>query len=339
MWMHLSRRGKPAASRFAIGATIVSLATTVSGEPARAQDWQPDKNVEIITGASPGGGNDRLARAIQRILKDRRLVTATSSVINKPGGGNAVSWAYLNQHAGDGRYIAIANPNLLTNHITGKSPQTYLDFTPLAVLLSEHVAFAVKADFPIKSGKELLERLRKEPGSLSIAIGSALGGANHIAIAKMVKAVGGDAKKLKPVVFNAVGEAMTALLGGHVDAVSASGSNMVAHAKAGRIRLLGISAPRRLPGAFAEVPTWREQGADAVVGNWRGMIGSKGLAAAQIAFWDETLAKMAGTEEWKKEAETFVLIESHMNSRDTTKFFESQNTELKAILAELGLAR
>ena len=245
-----------------------------------AAEWKPDKNVEIITGASAGGGNDRLARTIQRIWKEERLVAVTVLPVNKPGGGNALSWNYLNQHPGDGHYIAIANPNLVTNHITGRNAQHYTDFTPIVMLLSESVALAVRADSPIKTGKQVLARLKQEPGSFNVAIGSAVGGANHISIAKVTKAVGGDVKKLKPVVFNSMGEAITALLGGHVDAVAGSASNMVAQMQAQKLRVIAISAPRRLAGVFAEVPTWKEQGVDAITSNWRGFIGPRGMTQA-----------------------------------------------------------
>lgn len=335
--MSTHSHGKSPVGRLASVLAVFVFAAV--GQPACAEGWKPGKNVEIITGASPGGGNDRLARAIQKIFEERRLITSTSTVVNKPGGGNAVSWNYLNQHAGDGHYIALANPNLLTNHITGRSPLNHLDFTPLALLLSEYVSFVVRSDSPIKSGKDLFELLRKDPGAVSVSVGSALGGANHIALAAVAKAIGADPKKLKTVVFNAQGEAMVALLGGHIAAVSASASNAVAMLKAGKIRVLGISSPKRLGGAFAEVPTWKELGVDAVVGNWRAIIGPRGLTPAQVTYWEDVFARLAKTDEWQREADTYLLQNTYMGSRDTADYFQAQRAELQSILAELGLAK
>lgn len=320
-----------------LAAISIALAAAVS--PTWAQGWKPERNVEIITGASSGGGNDKLARVIQKISQERRLVSTTSTVINKPGGGNAISWNYLNQHPGDGHYIALANPNLITNNLTGKSSLTHLDFTPIALLLSEYVTFVVRVDSPIKAGKDLFQLLRSDPGGVSVSVGSALGGANHIALAAIAKAAGADPKKLRTVVFNAQGEAMVSLLGGHITALSASMSNSTELLKAGKIKVLGVSSPKRLGGAFAGVPTWREQGIDVVFSNWRAIIGPRDLTAAQAAYWENLFSALAKTEEWQQEADTHSLQNTYMGSRDTSAYFKAQRTELQSILTELGLAK
>ena len=322
-----------------LAATLGALVLLTGGAMSRAQGWKPERNIEIITGASPGGGNDRLARVIQKIAQERRLLLVSSTVVNKPGGGNAISWSYMNQHPGDGHFVAIANPNLMTNHLTGKSALTYLDFTPIALLLSEYVTFVVRSDSPIKSGKELLEILRKDAGSMSVSIGSAVGGANHIVLAAIAKAAGGDPRKLKTVVFNAQGEAMVSLLGGHIGAISASASNTPELLKTGKIRVLGISSPKRMGGVFADVPTWRELGIDVVASNWRAMIGPKDLAPAQTAYWEDLFARISKTSEWQHEADTYVLQNTYMGSRETAAYFQAQRSELHAMLADLGLTK
>lgn len=304
-----------------------------------AADWEPQKNVEIITGASPGGGNDTLARRTQKILQDKRLISVTSTVINKVGGGNSLSWVYLNQHAGDGHYLAIVNPNFLTNYITGKNTQHYADFTPVVMLLSEYVVIAVRADSPIKNGKDFIERLKKDPGSLNITVGSALGNANHIAIAQATKALGGDIKKLRPVVFGSTGEGIIALLGGHIDVLAGSASNVVPYLKAEKLRVITTSAPRRQEGLFAQVPTWKEQGIEVTTGNWRGFIGPKGMSGGQVAYWEEVFARFGKTAEWKKEVDTYLYEDFFLKSTETRRFLETENSELKSILTDLGLAR
>jgi putative tricarboxylic transport membrane protein len=207
------------------------------------------------------------------------------------------------------------------------------------MLQNEYVVFIVRSDSPLRSGRDLFALFRKDPGALSISVGSALGGANHIALMQIAKAAGADAKKLKPVVFNAQGEALTALLGGHIDAVSGSVSNAVAWMQTGKLRLLGVSSPRRLQGKLADVPTWREQGTEAVVGNWRAMIGPKNLAPGPIAYWEDVFARLARTSEWQREAEIYQVENTYMNSRDTARFFAAQDTELRAMLADVGLAK
>ena len=92
------------------------------------------------------------------------------SVMNKPGGGGAIGLAYLNQHQGDGHYILTTSPTILSNHIVGTTKQTYTDVEPVAQLFSEYVGFAVKTDSSIKDARDLLERLRKDPTTLTAGI-------------------------------------------------------------------------------------------------------------------------------------------------------------------------
>ena len=133
--------------------------------------WKPDKAVEIILGVSPGGPQDQMGRLLQKVLQDGRGFEVPLTTINKPGGGGAVGLAYLNLHAGDGRYTMIIAPTLLSNQITGRTTYGYADFTPLAILGVEYETVVVRADSPLKSGRDLVERLRKDPASLSVSVG------------------------------------------------------------------------------------------------------------------------------------------------------------------------
>ena len=271
--------------------TVAYVAAFLIAGPAAAQ-WKPERNIEIIVGTGPGGGQDKTARTVQHLLTDKRFIEAPVTVVNKPGGGGAVGWAYLNQHAGDAHYAVIGTTTLLTSQITGRSPVSFTDITPLAMLLSESVALSVRQESPLLTGKDLVERLKKDASSVSASIGSSVGGPNHIAFALIAKAAGGDVKKLKTVVFQGGGEAITATLGGHVDLISSAANNVIPHLAAGKMRVLGIAAPQRLGGVFAKVPTWKEQGIDVQITNWRVLAGPRGLTAAQVAYWDGALAKL-----------------------------------------------
>ncbi|HEV7821364.1 MAG TPA: tripartite tricarboxylate transporter substrate binding protein, partial [Burkholderiales bacterium] len=252
-------------TRWGLAAGCLCMASYIGA--AHAQ-WRPEKAVEIIVGTGPGGGQDKTARTLNRLLVDKRLVEAPITVVNKPGGGGAVGWAYLNQHAADPHYVEIANTTLLTNQINGRSAIGYADVTPLAMLYSESVALSVRTESPLMTGKDLIERLKKDSASLSVSVGSSAGGPNHIAYALIAKAAGGDVKKLKTVVFQGGGEAVTATLGGHVDLISSAANNVIPFLAAGKMRVLGVTAPQRLPGALANVPTWKEQGIDVHITNW-----------------------------------------------------------------------
>ncbi len=306
---------------------------------AGAAEWRPERNVEVIVGTGAGGGQDKTARTVQRILQERKLVAVPVTVVNKPGGGGGVGWNYLNQHAADGHYVEIGNPTLLTNHIIGRSAVTYTDVTPVAILFTESVAFSVRDESPIKSGRDLLERLRKDPASLSFSVGSSLGSANHIAAAQVGKAAGADPRRLKAVVFQGGGEAITALLGGHVDFIASAANNVVPHVATGKIRVIAITSPKRLPGALAAVPTWREQGANVVVSNWRMIAGAKGLSQEQVAYWENTFDRMAASDEWKKDLERNDFEAAFEKSDAAQRFLKSQYDEFKTELTDVGLAK
>lgn len=316
----------------------LALLFLVGASHACAADWRPDRNIEIVVGVTPGGPIDVSARLIQRIVQEKRLLAVPVAVLNRPGANNALAWTYINQHPGDGHYLGMTLPNIVTNRITGTHPLSYADVTPLAQLNSEYIVFSVRADSPIKSGKDLLERLKQNPSAVSIAF-SNIGSANHIGAGVLLKAAGIDARKGKFVAFKGASEAAVALLGGHVDASASSASTVLGHFQSGALRVVAVAAPQRLKGAFASVPTWKELGADAVFANWRGIVGPKGMSPAQIAFWDDLIGKVVQSAEWLREVETHGWEADYMASAESRKFLERQNEELKGLLADLGLAK
>lgn len=304
---------------------------------AQAPGWKAQKNVEIIVGTTAGTSLDHTARALQKIWQDRGVLGVASTVINKPGGNMVVAAAYLSQHGRDPHYFQVISPTLLTNHINGGSTYNYTDFTPMALLGNRYVAIAARADSPIRSGKDLLEQLKRDPTAVTFGT-NGVGNNLHMLIAVVGKAAGADVKKLKTVVF-AGAELITAAIGGHVDVISTVTPNILPHVKAGKLRMLGVASSQRLGGALAEFPTWREQGVDAVVQNWVALLGPQGLSASQIAYWDRVLGLATSSEEWK----TFLVNSQHeveyLNSADTTAFLHDDYKRLKTPLVDLGLAK
>lgn len=310
-------------------------ATAGIAQPA----WKPEKAVELIAPSAPGGGTDMTARLIQRIWQDKRLLDVPVTVVNKSGGGGALALTYLKTHAPDPHFLQIVSAVLLTNHIAGRSQLGHADFTPIALLNSEYVVLAVKNDSPFRGVRDLMAVLKPDPGAVSFAVGTSLGGVNHIAAAAVARASGGDAKRLKTVVFKSSAESATAALGGHVDVVISSASILLPHLASGAMRFLAVSAPKRLGGALASVPTLREQGVDAVVDNFRLVMGPPGMAPAQVAYWDQVMLRLSVTDEWKKDLEHNGWENTYMNSRDTGKYLDAQYVGLKSVLAEVGFAK
>ena len=289
---------------FGLAAFTFGFAWLGPASPAAAQaPWKPDRPVEIIVGTDPGSGNDRSARTLQKIWRSNKLVDVPVTVLNRPGGFGAVAWSYLNTHPRSGTYLAAMSTLMLTNEISGNSPLSYRDFTPLAILLNEEIAIGVYGGSAIKTGRDLIAKLKQDPASVSFAV-SGIGGQNHIALGL----------------------------------VAAPASLIAAQVATGRLRALGVGAEHRMSGPLADVPTWREQGIDAVVSNWRGIVGPKDMTAAQIAYWDDVFAKTIATAEWKQELERSQLEQHYLDSKNAHGFLDAEYGRIADIMRKISLA-
>jgi putative tricarboxylic transport membrane protein len=154
-----------------------------------------------------------------------------------------------------------------------------------------------------------------------------------------LKSIGVDPKVAKVVVYSGGGEALTAFLGGHIDVYVASPRSMVSLQKEGKVKVLGISTAQRQPGALADLPTFREQGVDAVFFTWRGFMAPKGLKPAEIAYWDAVFEKLAQGEEWRKDTESQFWNADYLLSAETRKHLDRENEVMRMILTDLGLTK
>ncbi len=322
-------------------AAILLLSPLAAGcGSAVAAEWKPDKRVvEVVVPNAPGGGNDRIVRLIIKIAQEQRLVEPTMNVVNKPGAGIVMGMNYLNQHAGDANYIGIVSATLLGDYVSGRSPIGPGEVMPIAQLFTEYVGFAVKPDSSLKSGKDLMARLKADPSSVSTGIAGGVGNHNYIALALVARSVGADVKKLKVVTFSGGSESTTAAMGGHVDMVISPAATVLPHVQAGRLRFIAVAAPKRLAGPFADVPAWRELGADAVLSNWRTIVGPRGMTPQQITYWENVLARVVETEEWKQMLEKTSVTGEFLRSAETRKQLKADYDELKTIMTELGLTK
>lgn len=319
-------------------AWCAAVAAALAAGHAGAQGWKPEKNVDIIVASGAGGSSDRTARVIQKLLQKNQDFPSIS-VTNRPGGGGTIAWTYLSQQPGDPHFIATFSPTMVTNQILGRTKLRYTDFTPISIILREYIMISVAPDSPITSGKDLLERIRQDPTSLSFAFASSPGNHNHVVIGMIYKTVGADPRQAKIVIQKSGGAGATAVMGGHIDVLVGAPANVLRHEKAGKLRVIGLSAPQRQPGAAAHVPTLKEQGMDAEFYSWRGFIGAKDLTDAQIAFWDEAFAKALKTDEWRKNVARFAWAEDLQTSAETRKHLDSQYTLITGMLQELGLLK
>ena len=312
-----------------VGAAMLSHAQTGA--------WRPERTVEIVVPSAAGSSLDAAARMFQRVLSENRLVEAPIVVVNKPGGGGNLASTYMDQHAGNPHYLLLSAMSLLNNHILGHSQTNYDSYTPIAMLYSEDMTMVVGTDSPLKTGRDVMERLRRDPQSLSIAIGFARGGTGHLNTAMVAKAMGADVKRLKTVQFQGNAEALTAVLGGHVDLSSMSFAQAWTQWQAGKLRILGVAADKRGEGPLAGIPTWKEQGFDVEFQNTRFMLGPKGMTPAQVAFWDNALRQAMESKQWKAMADQNHYIPFYVSNKETSKRLAVLYGQLKEALTDVGM--
>lgn len=323
-------------------AILAALALAVLPPMAHAQDasWKPERNVEFVAGVGAGGSMDRTARAIERVARETGLIPTTSTVLNKPGGGQALGLQYVKNHAGDGHYLSINSEPILTNNISGRSDIKYSDFTPIATLFEENVAVSVRKESDIKSLKDVVDRLKSDPASLSVAIGAARGNVNHVTLALLMDLFDGDVQKVRIPVFNSMGESISNLLGGHVDLLVSVVSAVNSHAGSGNVRVLATTAPERYTfGNLTDVPTMKELGYDVEMASMRVIVGPPDMSKAQVAYWEGVMGAVAKSDGWQAELKKNLWSSTYRTSAQTGEYLAKRDATLSKVYARIGLAK
>jgi putative tricarboxylic transport membrane protein len=240
--------------------------------------------------ANPGGGWDTTGRALGKALTDSKAAD-TVTYDNKGGAAGALGLAqFVNGSKGDPNALMVMGAVMLGGLITGKPPVSLSQATPIARLSSEYNVFVLPANSPFKSMKDVVDQLKKDPGSVKWGGGSR-GSTEHIAAAMIAQKVGADPSKINYVAFRGGGEATAAILGGNVTVGGSGYSEFAEYIKAGKMKAIAVTSGKRLPGV--DVPTLKEQGIDVEIGNWRGVYGAPGITDAQRkALTDMVLAAM-----------------------------------------------
>lgn len=329
---------RPASRAFACAAFVLAVGGVATGA-VHAQAWKPTRPVALVVGAAPGGSIDLTARLIQRALDAQKMVPTQVIVINKPGAGQGIAWAYMVEKGGDGHALAMGGPSLTSNPVLGLHEIGYRDVTTVAMLFDDYMAFVVRTDSPLKSMRDVVERLRKDPGALSIGVAPSLGSGAHMGAVMGLRGAGVRVKDVRFVVYKAAGEALTAAIGGELDVVSGTVANFPPHFSSGRIRVIGVTSPQRLGGVMANVPTLKEQGIDGVYTNWRSVIGPKHMGKPQLAFWEQALAQVVKTDEWQKDLDRNFWTANFLTGAAAKQYVDEQGVLFKNVFIELGMAK
>lgn len=308
-------------------------------QAALAQGWTPQKNVELVVPVAPGGTNDKLARAIERTFVGGKIVSTTVTVVHKPGGGNQIAYNYVTQRAGDPHHLLIGTSTLITAHATGSSRIGYGDFTPVASIFNDYVVLTANPASAFKTGADVIAQMKKQPQAVSLGFSGSAGNHHHIIAGLFMKSIGASPRDLKTVLFKGSSEAITAILGGHLDLVSTGAGNAAPHMEAGKLRVLGVSSAQRLPGAMASVPTWKEQGVELVYGSWRSIVAPKGITPEQVTFWENALRKVVESADWKAELARNYWGDFFQTGLELQATIDREYKAMKGVLIELGLAK
>jgi len=299
--------------------------------------WRPTCPIEIIAGTPPGGGQDRPARSLARVLEAVGLIDVPITVINIPGIGGGNAWKLLEQNSSNPHTIAINSPTIITNPLLGVASPLYTELCPLANLYTEYISFVVKSESKINSPDDILDHLRGDVGEFKIALATARGNVNHIALAKLTQHIGGDIDKLDLNVFDSARYAIANVLSGEAQLGAITAVSAVPEIKSGELRVIAVSAPERLEGLFEQVPTWLESGIRCIAGTWRGVIGSAGLTPPQINFWNQALVSASQTSEWKDELAQHYWSNKYLDHLQTVDFLRQESEEMKSDLKLVGL--
>ncbi|MCD6735356.1 MAG: tripartite tricarboxylate transporter substrate binding protein [Burkholderiaceae bacterium] len=308
-----------------------------STKPAFAQ-WAPTERVNYVIGVAPGGTVDLYARGIQKALESLHLTNGQLVLAyNKPGAGGAIAMQELESKAGNAHYLGTFHTGAIAGAVTGLIRADPRTFVPVAMMVEETSLVAVRSNSALNDAHDLVAALRADPGKLRVAVAPALGQNTHMGIAKPLKAAGVAIEQMTVVAFRSSGDSVMALLGGHVDVVSATAPVILPHVASGKLRIVASAAPVPGTGPLAGVKTWRQQGVPADYVSYNGVMLPPGVNAEQIRFWESALRRVSEDPAW------IALVERSGNKPifrgyvDSHRYLQSEWKSSAELAAQLNL--
>ena len=291
-------------------------------------------NIKMMIPANPGGGWDTTGRALGKALQDAGVASSVTYE-NKGGAAGIIGLAqYANATKGDGNSLMVMGAVMLGGIITGKPPVSLDKVTPIARLTSEYNVFVVPANSPLKTMKDVVEQMKKDPGSVKWGGGSR-GSTEHIAAAMLAREVGVDATKINYVPFRGGGEAVAAILGGNVTVGGSGYSEFQQYIETGKMRPIAVTSVKRLKGI--NIPTMIEQGYNIDIGNWRGVYAPAGLTAAQRKALTDIVLKATKSKSWAESLEKNNWTPAWMPNPEFDDFVDREFASLRATMVKAGM--
>ena len=314
---------------------MLAAATATLAFSGMAKADQMMDSVHFLIPGGAGGGWDGTARGTGEALVNAGLIgSATYENLSGGGGGVAIASLIENAASSDGTLMVNSTP-IVIRALTGEISQSFRDLTPVAGTVGDYAAIVVTADSPITSMADALAMYRSDGMDFAIGGGSVPGGMDHLVAAIVMQAAGEDPTAFNYIGYDAGGEAMAGLLSGEIDALSTGFSEAVALSAQGVVRILGVTAPERVP-ASADTPTFAEQGIDAQFVNWRGFFAAPGMDAAKVQAYQDLLGAMLETPEWEAVRASMGLVNIYRPGAEFTQFLEAQEQQIGDLMRELG---
>ncbi|MEM1064205.1 MAG: tripartite tricarboxylate transporter substrate-binding protein [Pseudomonadota bacterium] len=315
---------------------LAAAAATLSfGAPALADGHQVLDEVHFLIPGGAGGGWDGTARGTGEALTNAGLVgSATYENMSGGGGGKAIAYLIENAESLENTLMVNSTP-IVIRSLTGVFPQSFRDLTLVAGTIGDYAALVVGKDSEINTMDDLLTAYRADPANVAVGGGSVPGGMDHLVAALAMEAAGEDPTAVKYVAYDAGGKAMAGLLSGEIAALSTGFSEAVELAKAGEVKIIGITAPERVD-AFPDAPTMKEQGIDTEFVNWRGFFAAPGISDEQVTAYQDAIAKMYDTPEWEEVRARNGWVNIHNPGDEFRAFLEAQETALGDLMKKLG---
>ena len=292
-------------------------------------------NVKMMIPANPGGGWDGTGRALGEALRDAKVADSVTFE-NKGGAAGAIGLAqFYNGSKGDPNAMMVMGAVMLGGIITGKPPVSVTQLTPIARLTTEYNVFVLPANSPFKTMKDVVEQLKKDPGSVKWGGGSR-GATEHIAAAQIAQSVGVPAARINYVPFRGGGEAVAAILGGNVTIGGSGYSEFQQYIDSGKMRAIGITSGERVKGI--DLPTLKEQGINVEIGNWRGVYGAAGITPAQRDALTDMIVKATKSKAWQDALVKNNWTPALLTGKAFDEFVDRDFSSLRATMVRAGMA-
>jgi putative tricarboxylic transport membrane protein len=320
-------------NRLILAAGAAGLIVSMAASPPAAAQIQ---GLEIMVPAAPGGGWDQTGRAMQEAMQEAELASGIQ-VVNIPGAGGTIGLAqFVSSKEGQGNALMTGGLVMLGAILTNESPVTLEQVTPIARLTGEYEAIVVPSNSDIQSFDDLMAKFKEDPASVSWAGGSA-GGTDHMLVGLIAKQVGVDPTGINYVPFAGGGEALAAILGGHVTAGVSGWEEFAGQVETGTLRALALSSSERMDGI--DVPTLKEQGVDVELTNWRAVFGPPGLSDEDKQALSDAVGKMVESEAWQNTLKERSWLDLYLPPDEFAQFLQQDSQQVETVLKEIGLVQ